>query len=75
MGGWINQGMKYLERTAKPFSQNRLWLVVQGYDVSSEEEAAVRRVASQLQPGAVLVARTRIDQSYEPRIIKVKSSP
>jgi hypothetical protein len=68
--------VKYLdEQTAKPLPQKRLWLVVQGYDVSAEEEAAVRRMAAQVQAGAVLVARTRIDQSYEPRIVKVKPAP
>lgn len=74
-GGWIKEAVKYLEQTANPFSQKRLWLVVQGYDVSAEEEAAVRRVAAQVQARAVLVARTRIDQSYEPRIVKVIPTP
>ncbi len=71
-GGWIKRAVKDLEQTAQPIPKQRLWLVVQGYDVSAEEEAAVRRVAAEVQAGAVLVARTRIDQSYEPRIVKVK---
>jgi len=75
-GAWIKQAAKYLhEQTAKPMPKKHLWLVVQGYDVSAEEEAAVRRVAGQVQAGGVLVARTRIDQSYEPRMIKVKATP
>ena len=75
-GEWIKQGLKYLdEQPAKVIPQKRLWLVVQGYDVSAAEEAAVRRVAAQVQAGAVLVARTRIDQSYEPRIVKAKPTP
>jgi hypothetical protein len=75
-GGWITQAMKYLdEQTAKPFPRQRLWLVVQGYDVSAEQEAAARRAAAQLQPSVVLVARSRIDQSYEPRTVKVKPAP
>jgi len=61
------------ETLSKPgpgsFPLSRLWLVVQGYDTSAEEEAQVRAAAARLGPGAVLVARTRIDQSYEPRII------
>jgi hypothetical protein len=75
-GGWITQAMKYLnEQTAKPFPRERLWLVVQGYDVSAKEEVAARRAAARLQPGVVLVARSRIDQSYAPRIVKVKPAP
>ena len=72
-GGWITQAMKYLnEQTAKPFPRERLWLVVQGYDVPAAEEAAARRAAAQLQPSVILVARSRIDQSYEPRLVKLK---
>ena len=75
-GGWITRAMKYLdEQTAKPFPRQRLWLVVQGYDVSAEQEAAARRAAAQLQPSVTLVARSRIDQSYEPRMVKVKPAP
>jgi hypothetical protein len=75
-GGWITRAMKYLnEQTAKPFPRERLWLVVQGYDVPAEEEAAARRAAARLEPGVVLVARSRIDQSYAPRIVKVKPAP
>lgn len=75
-GAWIEQAVKSLDQqTAEPLPQKRLWLVVQGYGVSAEEQAAVRRVAGQGQAGAVLVARTRIDQSYEPRIVNVKPVP
>ena len=75
-GGWITRAMKYLdEQAAKPFPRQRLWLVVQGYDVSAAEEAAARRAGAQLQPSVILVARSRIDQSYEPRIVKVKPAP
>jgi hypothetical protein len=75
-GGWMTRTMKYLDdQTAKPFPRQRLWLVVQGYDISAEEEAAARRAAAQLQPSVILVARSRIDQSYEPRIVKVKPAP
>jgi hypothetical protein len=74
-GGWITQAMKYLdEQTVKAFPHQGLWMVVQGYDVSAEEEAAARRAALHFQPGVILVARTRIDQSYEP-LIKVKPAP
>jgi hypothetical protein len=75
-GRWITHAMKYLdEQTGKPFPRQRLWLVVQGYDVPAEEGAASRRAAAQLQPSVVLVAHSRIDQSYGPRIVKVKPAP
>jgi hypothetical protein len=75
-GGWMTHAMTYLdEQTAKPFPRQRLWLVVQGYDVSAEEEAAARRAAAQLQPSVILVARSRINQSYEPRMVKVRPAP
>ena len=74
--GWITHAMDYLEKqTPKPLPRQKLWLVVQGYDVSLLEEAAARRTAAKLGPCAVLVARTRIDQSYEPRFVKAKSGP
>jgi hypothetical protein len=44
---------------------------VQGYDVTPEEEHAARHAGLRSGAGAVLVARTRIDQSYVPRIIRV----
>ena len=66
-------GRGWVSRT--PFPRRRLWVVVQGFDVSAEEEAAVRRAAAQPQPRVVLVARSRIDQSYEARIVKVKPAP
>jgi hypothetical protein len=56
--------------TALP--RKKLWLVVQGYEVKADEESAARQAALRLEPAAVLVARTRIDQSFEPRIINRK---
>jgi hypothetical protein len=74
--GWLKPAVEYVEKQSlKPLPRRRLWLVVQGYDISTEEEMAVRRVASKIGAGAVLVARTRIDQSYEPRMVKVKPRP
>jgi hypothetical protein len=75
-GGWITHAVEYLEkRNPKPIPRQRLWLVVQGYDVKPEQAAEIRRLAVRLGAGAVAVARSRIDQSYEPRIISVKSDP
>jgi hypothetical protein len=45
---------------------------VQGYDINAAEAAAARAAAVQAGVGAVVVARARLDQSYEPRVIKVK---
>ena len=75
-GGWITHAVEYLEkRNPKPIPRQRLWLVVQGYDVKPEQEAEIRRLAGGMGAGAVAVARGRIDQSYEPRIVKVKPDP
>jgi hypothetical protein len=69
---WVARGVGYAERAgAAPVARSRLWLVVQGYGVLAAEEAAARRVALTLGPKVVLVARTPIDQSYEPRVVPV----
>ena len=71
---WLTGAVKYAEEQAhKPVPRDGLWLVVQGYDVPPAEEAVVRRAAVTTGAGAVLVARTRIDQSYAPRVIAVES--
>ncbi len=64
---WVAHTVDYCDKQSTvPVPHQRLWLVVQGYDIPSEEEAMVRAAASKTGVGAVLVARTRIDQSYEP---------
>lgn len=71
--GWISQAAGFWHRLGpKPLPGKSLWLVVQGYDVPPEEENAARRAAIKTGAGAILVARTRLDQSYEPRIVPVK---
>jgi hypothetical protein len=74
---WIPRAVEYVDtiptqqgKTVLP--HERLWLVVQGEGVSADEQAAARARALQMNPGAVLVALTRLDQSYEPRVIPVK---
>ncbi len=70
---WIARGVGSAERAgAVPGGRDRFWLVVQGYGVPAAEEAAARRVAGKLGPGVVLVARSPVDQSYEPRVVPVK---
>jgi len=75
--GWVGHTLEYLDRTlqdngGQAMPHERLWLVVQGYDVSHEEEKAARQSAARTGVGAVIVARARIDQSFEPRIVPVK---
>jgi hypothetical protein len=73
---WMTSVVEQLDKQGeKPVPRSKLWLVVQGYGVSAAEEDAVRRVAAKTGAAAVLVARTPLDQSYEPRILKVKSPP
>jgi hypothetical protein len=68
---WIAAALTQFEKGLdKPVSRDRLWLVVQGYGVSAEEQAHVRQTAAALGTRRILVARTRIDQSYEPRFVK-----
>jgi len=75
--GWIGRAVEYLDRTlpangAQGVSHERLWLVVQGYGIPKGEEKSARRIAAQTGVSVVLVARSRIDQSFEPRNVTVK---
>ncbi|MBI3839192.1 MAG: DUF3179 domain-containing protein [Planctomycetia bacterium] len=74
-GAWITRGLDYLDRVpaqhgGKAVEHERLWLVVQGEHGASAAETARRTIAGKSGPGMVLVARTRLDQSYEPRIVR-----
>jgi hypothetical protein len=75
--GWVGQAVDYLDETpplygGKKLPRERLWLVVQGYDLPAEALAAARQVAAKTGAGAVFVAQARIDQSYEPRVVAAK---
>ena len=75
--GWISQAVDYLDQVpplhgGASLRHDRLWLVVQGYDLPPDEVKAVRQVAAQTGASAVLVALTRLDQTYEPRVIPVR---
>lgn len=73
---WLRAAVGYVERAGvTPVPRRRLWLVVQGYATAADEEATVRREAATIGAAAVLVVRTPIDQSYEPRIVKGKAAP
>ena len=76
-GAWSGRVVEYLETVpprheAPAGASDRLWVVVQGYGVPKSETNTAVAAANKRQPAAVLVAQTRIDQSYEPRIVKVK---
>ena len=71
--GWVTNAMAYLSQTipangGKMISSDRLWMVVDG----SAGGTTARELAAQTGAGAVIVARTPIDQSYEPRMIPAK---
>ncbi len=73
---WLTSVVQSLEKLGdKPFPAERLWLVIQGYGTTAADETALRRAAAKTGAGAVLVARTRINQLYEPRIVAVKTVP
>ena len=77
--GWIPHALEYLDRIPPKFGgeklpRDRLWAVIQGYDVTKTETDAALRAAAKAGVAAVVVARTRIDQSFEPRIISVEKS-
>jgi hypothetical protein len=73
---WLTAAVGSIQKPdITPIAAKRLWLVVQGYGTPADEEAIVRREAAKLGPAVVLVARTPIDQGYEPRIMKAKAVP
>jgi hypothetical protein len=72
--GWIAASVNYLDGTpvslkTRGVPHDRIWLVVQGERDNSE--LAARQAARELRPGAIIVARVPIDQSYEPRLIAI----
>ena len=74
---WVGRAVDYLDRIVpqngeEPIPHDRLWLIVQAYGVSRAEENAARHAAAKTGAGAVVVARTRLNQSYEPRVVSVK---
>ncbi|MEX2111862.1 MAG: DUF3179 domain-containing (seleno)protein [Pirellulales bacterium] len=78
-GGWVASAVGYLDNTplASPtpsLPHDRMWLVVQGTPEKTEAEAAARSAARHLHPGAVIVSRVSIEQSYQPRVIAVEHS-
>lgn len=71
---WIAQPVSYLDTIPAQnggavLPRDRLWLVVEGHGVPAGEVKRARRTAARTGAASVIVARTRIDQSYEPRIV------
>ena len=67
--GWVTNAVAYLNQTVpsnkgKMIPKERLWAVVEG------EEG--RQVAIKAGLGGVIVARTSIEQSYEPRMVRAR---
>ena len=67
--GWATNAIAYLDQTVpaykgKTIAPERLWVVV--------EDAAAAKEAVKAGVGAVIMARTKIEQSYEPRMISTK---
>ena len=72
--GWIPAAVNYLDRTpvsddGQGVPHDQLWLVVQAEVKGNVGELAARSEARQLCPHAIVAARVKLDQSYEPRII------
>jgi hypothetical protein len=71
---WVSRTVAYLDDTlraeGKPsFPRARLWLVVQG--ATPDEERSSRKAAANTRVANVIVSRVRLDQSFEPRIVRV----
>lgn len=75
--GWIAAAVHYLDQVpvlkdGSVLPHDRLWLVVDGKSTISEVERRSLIEAQRLKPGAVIVVRVPLDQSYEPRVITVQ---
>lgn len=73
--GWVMNSVGYLQKTlaaerAAAFAKERVWAVVDGTDPGGE--AMARQSAAKAGAAVVVVARTRIDQSYEPRMVRTQ---
>jgi hypothetical protein len=71
---WVTNAFAYLQRTlpankGKLVAPRQLWAVIEG---ATGEEAIARKAAAQTGVSGIIVARTKIEQSYEPRLVPVK---
>src|SRR3989441_1596996 len=73
--GWVTNAIAYMDKTlpangGKAVSSARLWVVVE--DTSNAEGVTARELATKAGVAAGIVARAKIEQSYEPRMISAK---
>jgi len=73
--GWVTNAIAYLDKTlaakgGKAISADRLWVVVE--DTRNAQAVTARELATKAGVGSVIVARAKIDQSFEPRMISAK---
>jgi hypothetical protein len=71
---WIPRAVAYLhdtlrEETKTSFPRERTWLVVQG--ATLDEERAARKAAANTGAANVILSRIQLDQSYEPRLVRI----
>ena len=71
---WAAWPLQYVEQIGKTaeleqISRQRLWIVVEDWEVPADEAQAVHDVLSPQHPAMVVKARVRIDQSFVPKII------
>jgi hypothetical protein len=70
---WIPRALAYLDETLREeaktsFPRDRTWLVVQG--ATRDEERAARKAAAATGAANVIFSRVRLDQSFEPRVVR-----
>ena len=73
--GWVTNAIGYLNYTlprhgGKAVSPDRLWTVVEGFQTA--DGVAARKLAAKAGVGAVIVARVKIDQSFQPIMVPAK---
>ncbi|MBI4326397.1 MAG: hypothetical protein HY674_14200 [Chloroflexi bacterium] len=73
--GWVTNALDYLSQTlsangGKAVAPQRLWAIIEG--LAPDAEATARELAVKAGVGAVIVARAPIEQSYEPRMVRLK---
>jgi hypothetical protein len=71
---WLTHAVNYLDRVplargGPVLPREQLWLVVEG---GHSDEQNARRRAKDLSASTIIVTRTRIDQTYLPRLIPAK---
>lgn len=73
--GWVTNAIGYVDQTVpkkggKAVPNDRLWVIIDGSQKAPESIA--RKLAANAGVGGVVVARAKIDQSYQPQMISTK---